>query len=241
MLVLMREARTILDLDILKREADFVPHLPYVRHVDDRIVALENNSYMVIYSLVGRSFETCDNDDLNNWHNKLNIALRSLADDRLSIWTHLIRKPTDTYFQGEFRSDYAAALDRKYSDRLQSKVMYHNEFYVTLIVKPADPLGAGLGFLFKPKNASEEVDEASLALLCDKAKDFEKLFAMCEPRALTLYEHNGVMFSAGMEVLQYVMTGDYVRVPLILARWAKPSTHRGSFSEVKRSKCACRT
>ncbi|MFN4169707.1 MAG: cytochrome c oxidase subunit II transmembrane domain-containing protein, partial [Pannonibacter phragmitetus] len=43
-------------------------------------------------ALDGIAFETADIGDLNDLHAKLNLTLRNLADDRLALWTHLIRR-----------------------------------------------------------------------------------------------------------------------------------------------------
>lgn len=198
---------------VLRSDNDFVPFLPYTRHVDDTVIALENDGYMMMFALEGRQFETCDADELNAWHNRLNIVLRSIADDRLSIWTHMVRKPTFDYAEGDFGSQFAKELDAKYRRKVQSSVMYYNDFYVTLLVKPASEIGSS--FYAKKSANGVDVDQKLLAFLREKASDFVKLFDMCDPEPLGLYEYKGVVFSRPMEVLQYVMTGEFVRVPLI--------------------------
>ena len=65
--------------------------LPYARHVNNEMVMLDSGAMMLSFELQGRAFETADVRDLNDWHGKLNGMLRNLADDRLSIWTHLVR------------------------------------------------------------------------------------------------------------------------------------------------------
>jgi type IV secretion system protein VirB4 len=52
---------------------------------------------MLTFELQGRAFETADVRDLNDWHAKLNGMLRNLHDDRLSIWTHLVRARVEQY------------------------------------------------------------------------------------------------------------------------------------------------
>lgn len=59
------------------------------------------------------------------------------------------------------------------------------------------------------------IDEALVELLDDKARDFEKLMARCEPRRCSIYEHRGLMFSETMEVADMVMTGRHRRVPVV--------------------------
>jgi type IV secretion system protein VirB4 len=171
---------------------------------------------MRMYQIEGRSFETSDPDELAAWHNSLNILFRSLCDDRFSIWTHVVRRPIEPYRPEGFRSRFAAELDEQYYARLLGRTIYRNDFYVTLIVRPGDLLADKLtGFLGLKKAGEEEIDPRSLQLLDDKCRDFESMLTLCEPTALSLYEHDGVLFSRPLEVLHYILTADELRVPII--------------------------
>jgi type IV secretion system protein VirB4 len=94
--------------------------------------------------------------------------------------------------------------------------MYRNDFYVTLIVKPGDLLADTLtGFFGLKRAGEEEIDPRSLRLLDERCRDFESMMRACEPQALCLYEHDGVLFSGPLEILHFIMTGDDLRVPII--------------------------
>ncbi len=203
---------------IAVRETDDIKFIPYTRHVDDTLVALEDGSLMRMYRVDGRPFETSDIGDLNTWHNKLNIAWRSIGDDRVALWTHLVRTATDPVLGGDFHSDFARTLQEKYADTLKEKVLYHNEFYVTIIVRPSSMAGEQVTRLFSRRKANAEIDDRALTIMADKCRDFETLLADVAPEPLSLYEHNGVLFSRPMEVLHFILTGDRIRVPLLDGR-----------------------
>lgn len=203
---------------IALREADDIKFIPYTRHVDDTLVALEDGSLMRMYRVDGRPFETSDISDLNTWHSKLNIAWRSIGDDRVAMWTHLVRTATDPVLGGDFHSAFAKALQDKYAETLKEKVLYHNEFYVTILVRPSSMAGDQLGRFFSKKQASTEIDDRALTLMADKCRDFESLLADVAPEPLALYEHNSILFSQPMEVLHFILTGDRIRVPLLNGR-----------------------
>ena len=76
----------------LRRETEVRSHLPYARHVNDHIVALDSGALMMVFQVAGASCETADVRDLNDWHVKLNQAWRNLADDRLAVWHHVVRR-----------------------------------------------------------------------------------------------------------------------------------------------------
>jgi type IV secretion system protein VirB4 len=194
--------------------------LPYARHINDEMVALDSGDIMLTFELQGRAFETSDVRDLNDWHTKLNGMLRNLHDERLSIWTHLIRSRVEQYPGGEFKSAFARQLDRQYFARMNSERMFINRFYVTLLFRPSVGGADKLLQMFKRKTRSNSaggplVDAELIELLDDKARDFEKLLARCQPRRCKIYEHRGLMFSETMEVADMVMTGRFRRVPVV--------------------------
>lgn len=207
-------------LKIAQREATPEKFLPYARHIDDQMVALDSGDIMLTFELTGRAFETSDVRDLNDWHTKLNGLLRNLHDERLSIWTHLIRMRVDQYAGGAFKSGFAADLDRAYFGRINRERMFINRFFVSLVIRPSATGSDKIIQLFKRKVSKQAdkgplIDEALVELLDDKARDFEKLMARCQPRRCGIYEHRGLMFSETMEVADMVMTGRHVRVPVV--------------------------
>ncbi|MFM9976959.1 MAG: transporter, partial [Sphingomonadaceae bacterium] len=207
-------------LKVAQREADPAKFLPYARHLNEDMVALDSGDIMLTFELQGRAFETADVRDLNDWHTKLNGLLRNLHDERLSIWTHLIRLRVDQYPGGKFKSGFAADLDRAYFGRINRERMFINRFFVTLVIRPGATGGDKIIQLFKRRVSKEVrqgpmIDEALVELLDDKARDFEKLMSRCEPRRCTIYEHRGLMFSETMEVADMVMTGRNRRVPVV--------------------------
>ena len=96
----------------LRRETEFRSQLPYARHVNDQVVALDSGALMMVFQVSGASFETADARDLNDWHVKLNQAWRNLADDRLAIWHHIVRREVPPSPPGGHASAFAAASPR---------------------------------------------------------------------------------------------------------------------------------
>ena len=203
---------------VARREADDVKFIPYTRHVDDTIVALDDGSLLRMYRLDGRAFETSDLADLNSWHNKLNITWRSIADDRVALWTHLVRTATDPDLGGTFHSAFARQLQDRYAAALKQTVLYHNEFYVSLVVRPSSMAGEQVSQLFGKRKAASRIDARALAIMADKCRDFETLLADAAPERLTIYKHDGTLFSKPMEVLHFILTGDRIRIPLLDGR-----------------------
>src|SRR3546814_10913482 len=82
---------------------------------------------------------------------KLNGMLRNLHDDRLSIWTHLVRARVEQYPGGNFRSRFARDLDAVYFARMNKERLFINRFFVTLALRQSVNGADKLVQLFKNK------------------------------------------------------------------------------------------
>jgi type IV secretion system protein VirB4 len=202
----------------LAREGDARLHLPYARHVTERVVALDSQALMLCVQLDGASFETADVADLNDWHAKLNSAWRNLADDRLAIWHHLVRRRHAGYPAGAFRSGFAADLDARYRARLERGRMFVNDLYVTLVLHPGrdrtDRAGAWLGRL-RGVGAAGEAEAERAQRLEDAGRDLLQYLARYGPRPLKTYQREGVWFSEPMGLMRLLLTGQPEAVPLV--------------------------
>jgi type IV secretion system protein VirB4 len=130
---------------------------------------------------------------------KLNGTWRNIADDRLALWTHIVRRPVDDYPEGQFRSDFAAELDEKYRARVTAKRMFVNEHYLTLIMRPAvgsaDRTGLLLKRIAKARAADEEVDPDELARFERRAIS-KSCFGVAAPRG-SLFMSKMASYSPG--------------------------------------------
>jgi len=192
--------------------------LPYARHLTDRVLQLDSGALATSFRLEGASFETADLRDLNDAHGKLNGAWRNLADDRLAVWHHLVRRESDAYPEGTFRSDFARDLDRDYRARLGRERMFANELFVTLVLHPGrggpDRARALLGRIGRPGAVSGPPPADTLRQLEGAARDLEQVLGRYAPSPLGLYEHQDLWFSEPLEMLRLILTGRSGRVPL---------------------------
>jgi type IV secretion system protein VirB4 len=107
-----------MNIAVRKAEKRTDDYIPYIRHVDAETIVLDNRSVMSVLTLEGVAFETNDQDDLNSLHRALNTLYRNIGDERIALWTHVVRREEVGYPQGKFRSDFAATLDEKYRVRM---------------------------------------------------------------------------------------------------------------------------
>lgn len=198
--------------------------IPYLRHVDENTIALESRALMVIIALDGVSFETADVLDINALHRDLNTLHRNIADERLALWTHLIRRRDNSYPDGTFKAPFSAQLNEKYRERMVREDLFRNDLYLAIVWSPprdpAEKAARLLSRLRRTRRAGIELDEEAIKQLRDKVIDITAGLKRFEPRVLSLYEQDDLLFSEPSEVLHQLVGGRSEAVPLTEGRIA---------------------
>src|SRR3954470_5196962 len=202
------------------RENESDLFIPHTRHVTDSIIALRNGSLLQIMEVRGVSFETADVGDLNALHNQLNILWRNVGgDERLAVCTHVMRHRETTYPGGVFASPFARQLDARYKARMVQTDLYRNDLYLTLVWQPHQvPAAKAAAFLSRLANARKrgvEVGEEAIERLEDVSRNVAAALERYGPRVLRLVERRGIVFSEPMEMLQRLISGEHVDMPLV--------------------------
>jgi type IV secretion system protein VirB4 len=179
---------------------------------------MNSRTLMVMVALEGVSFETADELDLNALHRDLNTLYRNIADERLALWAHLVRRRDSGYPDGILATAFSSALNDKYQARMVREDLFRNDLYLTILWSPArDPADKAaklLSRLRRARRANVEVGEEALKQLQDKVVDVTAALSRFEPRVLSLYERDGVLFSQPSEVLHQIVGGRREPIPL---------------------------
>ena len=115
------------------RELAAETYIPYVRHADAHTVVLKSRAVMTMIALDGIAFETADVRDINALHRDLNTLLRNIGDERLALWSHIIRRRSNEYPDGQFSNAFALVAPGTGTD-MQYTATSHN---ATLVVELA--------------------------------------------------------------------------------------------------------
>jgi type IV secretion system protein VirB4 len=206
-------------LAVLKsRELEADVNLPYVRHVTPETISLETRALLTVVSLDGISFETADAGDLNTLHTSLNQLFRSIPDERLAVWAHVIRRRVDGEQSGTFRSSFARDLAAKHATHLAETDLYRNDIYLSLVWHPGRNATEAAATFFrrlsKARASGDEVDADDLKRLEDATRDVVAHLERYGPRVLGLTERNEVIFSEPMAVLHALASGEWLPMPL---------------------------
>ena len=102
----------------LRREQSVADRLPYSAHVSEHVVRTTFTDYVQVFRLGGASFESADDAQLNNWHERLNILWRNIASPNVALWTHVIRRRETTPCEDGTGDGFADTLHQQYCRRL---------------------------------------------------------------------------------------------------------------------------
>src|ERR1700744_4610444 len=117
--------------------------IPYVAHVAPAL-----GDYVQAFRLGGASFESSDDDELNNWHERLNVLWRNIAAPNVALWVHIVRRRAaiESAAKDSGADHYFAdALHRKYHNRLPQGTLMLNEIYLAVVHRPPAGLANGVG------------------------------------------------------------------------------------------------
>jgi type IV secretion system protein VirB4 len=203
--------------DAGKSERSAAKYLPYVGHTAPQVVLLDNGGVMTMAHVQGTPFELANHADRNARLRRLNTVYRNMADDNVIICTHLVRhSDLADHPEPQFRSRFGAALSSAYNKVVLGDRLFANDYFVTLVVTPRSALGTG--FAKKMAKLGKKFPDVAEGLVRELEDQWLVLANGLETfniRRLGLYEHNGVMFSEIAEALRLIITGRYLRVPLV--------------------------
>ncbi len=206
----------------LRREIAAAERIPYSAHVASRIVRTEQGDYLQAFRLGGASFESSDDAELNNWHERLNVLWRNIANPSVALWTHVIRrharlaahsKPGSRRGGGGFAED----LHCRYQHRLRHETLMLNELYLSILYRPVAGKAAGVlsEFLVKTQRGGRQTELADALDACEKlSQTVAASLARYEPESLGCYRQGDVWYSSLLEYLALLINGERLRMPL---------------------------
>ncbi|WP_156473799.1 hypothetical protein [Acetobacter malorum] len=105
-------------------------YLPYVGHIAKDVVLLRDGSVLAMGHVKGVPFELEEPAVRNGRMRNLNTVLRNVADDNVTVSTHMIRHPdVPDLPETHFRSDFARNMANLYKERVL-KVLIFTENWV---------------------------------------------------------------------------------------------------------------
>ena len=118
---------------VAHNERPMAAHIPYLRHISDTVIGLENGAIMSVIKLDGLFFQTEDQAELNMRSEVQNTIIRALGSSRFSIWSTVIRRQVEPELGGDFDNPFCSQLNERYMQQLRHKRMFTNEIYLSVV------------------------------------------------------------------------------------------------------------
>ena len=202
---------------VADNERPMATHIPYLRHVADTVIDLENGALLSVIKLNGLFFQTEDQAELNMRSVVQNTMIRALGSSRFSLWSTVIRRQVETELGGAFDDPFCDLLNRRYMQRLHQKRMFTNELYLTIVrsgMRGTLGFGESLKRLVE-RTANREVRDARLRedigeledLISNITNELQKYGA----RALGIAYRDGEPYSEPSEFFNAILTSGVPR------------------------------
>lgn len=199
------------------RELPASRHIPYAAHVTPELVVTERGDYLQTLRLSGASFECADDEQLNNWHERLNVTWRNVASPNVALWAHLIRRREALELESPQGHGFADRLVHRYQERLATETLMVNELYLTLVYRPVTGAAPSLvsRLLHNRKRASREPGQVESFDACVKLRQaVVASLARYEPESVGVYNVGARRYSSLLEFFALLLNGEFQRVPL---------------------------
>lgn len=204
----------------LKREPAAAKNIPYSVHLTPTVIQTENRDYVTVLRLSGASFESADDEQLNNWSKRLNRLMISIASNNVALWQHIVRRPQNSYPDGEFEPGFAHDLNAKYAKRVSGETLMVNELYLTVVYRPqASFIGKAFVKLTSlgDRDALAREREESIEALGKIVAELESSLHRYEAEWLGVYRHKGILCSEPLEFFGYLVNAEWQRIALAQA------------------------
>ena len=192
-------------------------YIPYTAHVAPEVVRTSFGDYLQVFRLAGASFESADIDQLNVWHEKLNVLWRNVAAPGISVWSHVIRRRESLQPCAAVAKGFAAALHEGYRRRLAGEILMVNELYLAVLYRPPGGRASGLvsSAITRARTVNPGLETADALDSCRKlAQALCASLARYEPARLGCYEDSNRWYSSLLEYLALLVNGERQRIPL---------------------------
>jgi type IV secretion system protein VirB4 len=208
----------------VRREISAADRIPYTAHVAPSVVRTSYGDYLQVFRLGGASFESNDDAELNNWHERLNVLWRNIAGPHVALWTHIIRHRTGIRrgshgAMAEAGPDlfFANALHEKYQNKLANETLMVNEVFLSVLHRPTSGAATGLvsKALAKTQRTGPQWGLADALDVCEKlAQTLVASLSRYEPEILGVYQSTKLQRSSLLEYLGLLINGDWQPTPL---------------------------
>jgi type IV secretion system protein VirB4 len=201
-------------MSVAKRERALSPFIPYSCQIAPDTIKTREGDYLRTWKLVGVPFETIDPDDLTQWKNQLNTLFRAIGTEKVSFYTHQVRREMTDRLPGRFENQFCRDLNTKYYDGFEEYQMLQNELYFTIIYRPKSGVEKRLARAGRSLEDLKIQEESTLRSLGELSLQVESGLKLYQPKKLTSYTADSITFSEPLEFFNFLVSGFWQRIRL---------------------------
>ena len=208
---------------ISRRERPVSVHLPYARHVNDRVIRTDDGVLLTTLKLDGFCFETADISDINVRLLARNDLIRTLGGSRYAITTHIIRREVTPQIISDFDNPLCAEIDQRYGALLARRRMFVNDIYITILRRGMQGSVGTFDVVMKKLMGRQSGDGGSADLqeavneLEDVSVAMKASLGAYGASQLSVVDRDGIWCSEPLEFLVQIINGGLPR-PMPLPR-----------------------
>lgn len=106
--------------------------LPWLIQITPTVILNKDGSLMATFFLQGMNVEGCDGITLDREVDRLEQALRHF-DQRITVWSSVLRRATDHYPEGTFENTASAQMDALHRGAMTNKKRYLNRHFISIL------------------------------------------------------------------------------------------------------------
>jgi type IV secretion system protein VirB4 len=198
-----------------KVELEAQANIPWAYHVTQNMIKTDSGEFLAVIKCGGASFSTADQEDIDAWHQQLNSLIRNITDERLALWTHLVRRQKVSYPEGRIDQPFASSLKEQHKESISEKPMRLNEMYLTVLFRPTPSKAIRW---FSKLETNKEVIRAAEEQAQEKLKETLDVLLSglrrYHPALLSTYKSNDVLYSQPVTFLSSLVNGDTTPRPV---------------------------
>ncbi|HTT03848.1 MAG TPA: VirB4 family type IV secretion/conjugal transfer ATPase [Steroidobacteraceae bacterium] len=201
----------------IRRELPAAGHIPYAAQVSPTLVRTRAGDYVQSFRLAGASFESTDDEELNNWHERLNVTWRNLASPNVALWTHVIRRRERAGAGDVSLEGFADRLAGRYRQRLAAETLMVNDLYVSIVYRPVAGAVSGVASRFYTRRTGQSgsAELADALEVCAKlGQAFSAALARYEPESLGIERRADRTYSRLLEFFALLINAESQPVAL---------------------------
>lgn len=213
-------SQKVKDIRTINNELPVSVNIPFSSHVAKDTIKNHSGDYLRVFRVDGIAHESADEDNINTWHEQLNMLYRNIASPNVGVWTNIVRREESAYPDGVFPPGFARQLNEKYKKHINSgNTLLVNEIYITIILRPHSN---GLEKVFNKvtgasKKDLEDQQHSAIEKLDELGESVIQALGNYNPEVLKIYEKNNVLYSEVLEFFGFLVNGEWQPIPLQMA------------------------